>query len=159
MQPGAQADPETTLPDLSPIHISNNSCENGTNTSVRDQSDHYLEAVASSVRDDESDADDDSTDDESGGRNLSDRDVMVPTFTPALHPGNKASRIAQYEALACLPTYGTESGVGFMVSKTDWTGKAPKDSPLARYPNGIYKSIIFLKKNRTYPGLYFQTMD
>lgn len=57
---------------------------------------------------------------------------------PGTSKSDRADRIAQYEAMAVLPSYGGGSlDAGFIVSKTNWAGKAPKDSPIARFPNGM----------------------
>lgn len=50
----------------------------------------------------------------------------------------KANRIAQYETTAPSPSYGGGFDAGFIITKTDWAGKAPRDSPINRFPNGLY---------------------
>ncbi|KAF8544729.1 hypothetical protein BDD12DRAFT_800999 [Trichophaea hybrida] len=59
-------------------------------------------------------------------------DVKQSSTSPA-----KANRIAQYEAMTTSPSYGGGFDAGFIVTKTNWTGKALGDSPITRFPNEV----------------------
>jgi hypothetical protein len=49
---------------------------------------------------------------------------------------DKANRIAQYEAMGSLPSYGGGQDAGFIVKRTNWAGRALGDTPISKYPNG-----------------------
>lgn len=51
-----------------------------------------------------------------------------------------ASRIARYEAMSPSASYGGGYEAGFIVTRTDWRGKDPADSPVNRFPNGSFAS-------------------
>jgi hypothetical protein len=61
----------------------------------------------------------------------------TPTRSGSNSP-ERRNRIAQYEALSSSPSFG---GSGFVVTKTDWSGKAPEESPISRFPNGVFSSL------------------
>lgn len=67
----------------------------------------------------------------------------TPNRSSVSTPSSKANRIAQYEAMAGSPSYGGGPDAGFIVSKTDWSGKAPGDSSIARFPNGVYSELLY----------------
>jgi hypothetical protein len=62
--------------------------------------------------------------------------VDVPSKGPTTPCSDKANRIAQYEAMGVSPSTGGGYDAGFIVTRTNWAGKSPKDSPVARFPNG-----------------------
>lgn len=68
--------------------------------------------------------------------------AVNPSSDGFLAFGDKVNRIARYEAMGALPSTSGGFDAGFIVTKTNWTGKSPNDSPVARFPNEVLIHIL-----------------
>lgn len=65
-------------------------------------------------------------------RSSDNANVRTRSPTSGSSSPDKNDRISRYEAQAWF------SGSGFVVTRTNWAGKDPANSPIIRFPNGGY---------------------